>query len=88
MGDTASLTSKEVGIFGLHPDLVKLAFFLLFSFVVWLLNRALANNTKNNTMLYANQRELARVLTQLTTAHNINHQQDIEAPKLVGGESE
>lgn len=84
----ATVPSEISGVFGLHPDLVKLGFFLLFSLALWLFNRAIGNNTKNMNMLYSNQRELAKVLTQLTTAHNINHGQVIDAPNLSGGETE
>jgi hypothetical protein len=84
LGDSGQVS----GVFGLDPDLVKLGFFLLFTYSVWSLNRSIEANTKNNNVLFANQRELTRCLTQLTTMHCINHPgQIIEVPKITGEEN-
>lgn len=59
---------------------------ILIAIVAFFLGRTLIKVDKNQTNLYSNQRELAKVLTQLTTAHSINHNQTIDPPKLSGGE--
>ena len=59
---------------------------ILIALVAFLLARTLLKVDKNQTNLHANQREIAKVLTQLTTAHSINHRQTIDPPKLSGGE--
>jgi hypothetical protein len=85
LGDTpAPAAENDGGVFGLHPELIKLAFYLLFGLTIFLLNKTLRRIDQNQAILYSNQRELTRVLTQLTTAHSLNHGQPIEAPRLAG----
>lgn len=70
------------GVFGLDPDLVKLLFFLLFSFAVWILKKGVDRFIRYLDALYNNQLEMNRALTQVITLHGANHKQDIELPKI------
>jgi hypothetical protein len=72
-------------IYGLDPELVKLGFYLLLMVALFFLQRSIRQVDRNQSALFNNQRELSRVLTQLTTAHAINHKQEIAPPKMTGG---
>ena len=85
-GSTTTAPPPEVTIFNLHPDAVKFIWNGLFVVASGLIIRALNNVLKALNNLHSNQRELAKVLTQLTTAHGINHGQVIAPPDLVGGD--
>lgn len=69
-------------VFGLDPELVKGAFYLLVLIVGGVLTRAIVKVDRNQSVLFDNQRKLAQWLTSLTTAHNINHGQSIQIPEL------
>ena len=85
MGD-APAAAPSSGIFGLDPELVKILFQGSVLVSLWLLVRVLTKVDRSQNMLHQNDRELARVLTQITTAHNINHGQQIEPPRIGEGE--
>jgi hypothetical protein len=72
-------------LYGLDPELVKLGFYGLLIVALFFLQRSIRQVDRNQSALFNNQRELGRVLTQLVTAHAINHKQDISPPKLSGG---
>lgn len=76
-------------IYGLDPELVKLGFYGLLIVALFFLQRSIRQVDRNQSALFGNQRELARVITELTTAHKINHVgQNIDAPRLNGGGDE
>ena len=75
--------APAAGVFGLDPDLVKLAFLGLFSFVVWLFKKAIDNNTRLQNALFRNDREIVEVLIKLLAMHNMNHGQEIQPPRFI-----
>lgn len=78
---------SDWSFFGLHPDLVKAAFYGMFLLVSGGLARSFHLNIKNQNLLFSNQRELERALTQLITLHQLNHaDQRIALPDIRGPE--
>jgi hypothetical protein len=76
-------TARSTGsVFGLDPELVKGAFYLLLIVLGFFLARTLIRVDSNQSILFDNQRKLSQSLTALVTAHNINHKQNLETPKL------
>lgn len=88
LGDTPSEPPLEAGAFGLHPEVIKWVFNCTLGVAGFLLIRTLKQVDRSQNTLHSNQRELARALTQIITAHGINHNQIIEPPKLTGGDGE
>ena len=87
MGGPDQGKPAEATAFGLHPDVIKGAFLVLMGIISFFLIRTLNRTTANMNALHNNQRELARVLTQLATLHKVNHGQEIDLPRITGPES-
>lgn len=73
-----------VGIFGMPPTVERWVFNGLFLLCGALIVRALGGVVTQLNNLHENDRELTRVLTQLTTAHGLNHGHVIDPPRLKG----